>query len=86
MQDRVELVRQPRADVVAGRTTSQADARRRRRLAAERACFESALRDAARRGSRLSALKVARDLFADGFLRGPPRYARLALFRVRADA
>ena len=46
-------------------------ARRRRRVAAERACFESALWDAARRGSRLRARDVARDRFAEGFFRVP---------------
>lgn len=68
---------------------AQAAARRRRRALAERACFESALREAARFGSRLSARDVARDRRADGFRRFPlcpARYARAALLRVRADA
>jgi hypothetical protein len=42
---------------------------RRRRAAAERACFDSALREAARFGSRFSVRSVARDRFADGFVR-----------------
>jgi len=46
-----------------------AAARLRRRAAAERACLESAFRDAARFGSRWSARVVARDRFTDGFLR-----------------
>ena len=63
--------------------------RRRRPLVTERACVESALWEAARRGSRLSAFKDARDRFADGFFLvplWPTRYARAALLRVRADA
>jgi hypothetical protein len=39
----------------------------RRRLAADRACLESAALEATLRGSRLSARDAARDRFADGF-------------------
>ena len=62
---------------------------RRRRAAADRACFEIALRDAVRCGSRLRARRTARERFADGLCRAPglpARYALWALFRVRADA
>jgi hypothetical protein len=48
--------------------------------AAERACFESALFDAAPRPSRRNAFVTARDRFADG------RFFRAALLRPAADA
>lgn len=43
--------------------------RRRRRAAAERACLESAFREAARFGSRFSARDVARERLGDGLRR-----------------
>ena len=59
-----------------------------RRRAAERACRESALRDAAERRSRLSAPLVARERAREGFLRPPRRplaRSRFACLRVRAE-
>ena len=47
---------------------AQVVARRPRRAEADLACRESAFREAARFGSRLSARDVARDRFGDGFL------------------
>jgi hypothetical protein len=44
-----------------------------RRRAAERACLESALWDAAERPSRFNAPLVARDRVREGFLRPPRR-------------
>ena len=70
------------------RVQRQAFARRRRRAAAVRACFESARRDAAECDSRLSARVVARDRAADVFRvrRRPAVSARWAFFLVAADA
>ena len=56
--------------------------------AAERLCRDKARRDAAERGSRLSALFTARERVAEGFLRFRPRpllASRAACFLVRAD-
>ncbi|PYL70626.1 MAG: hypothetical protein DMF22_08905 [Verrucomicrobia bacterium] len=58
-----------------------------RRRAAERACRESALREAAERRSRLSAPLVARARAREGFFLAPRRpfaKSRFACFRVRA--
>ena len=58
-------------------------------LAAERACFESELEEAAECPSRFSACEVARDRLADAFARAgapcPRAKARAALLRVLSD-
>lgn len=61
---------------------------RRRRFAAAFACLESARCEAELLGSRSSLRRIALDRFGDAFRRDvcPARYARAALFLVRADA